>query len=87
MTRQDIIEKNKHLFWYINKEKLPELSNDVLVEFIFNYGQWEDIKDLIKILGFKELKKVFNNIKGRQKGNYIPEMYDLLERIVTKYAS
>ena len=86
MTRDEFIENNKHLFWYINKDKLPEISNDVLVEFIFNYGQWEDIKQLVKIIGFKELKRVYQNIKGRQIGNYIPEMYDLLERIVTKYA-
>jgi hypothetical protein len=58
-----------------------------LVEFIFNYREWEDIKDLVKILGFDELKRVFQNIKGRQKGNYIPEMYDLLKRIVSQYAS
>lgn len=87
MTRAAFIEKNKHLFWYIKPEKLPTISNDVLVEFIFNYGQWEDIKTLIKIIGFKELKIVFDNIQGRNVGNYLPEMYDLLNRIVLKHVS
>jgi hypothetical protein len=87
MTREAFIEKNKHLFWYIRKDKLQDINNDVLVEFIFNYGQWEDIKELIKIIGFQELKRVFNDIQDRRVGNYFPEMYELLNRIVLKYAS
>jgi len=87
MTRAEFIEKNKHLFWYIKKEAIPNISNDILVEFIFNYGTWQDVKDLIKIIGFQELKRVYDNLEtDRQKGNYMPEMFDLLERITQKYA-
>ena len=50
MTRKAFLEKNKHLLWYIKPEKIDAISNDVLVEFIFNYGTWEDVKELIKIL-------------------------------------
>jgi hypothetical protein len=87
MTRAQFIEKNEHLFWYIKKEAIPKISNEVLVEFIFNYGTWEDVKELIKIIGFQELKRVYNEIKDRKVGNYIPEMLDLMGRITNKYAS
>jgi hypothetical protein len=87
MTRAAFIDKNKHLFWYIKKEAIPNISNDVLVEFIFNYGTWEDVKELIKIIGFQELKQVYENITDRRIGNYIPEMLDLMGRITHKYAS
>jgi hypothetical protein len=87
MTREAFIEKNKHLFWYIKKEAIPNVSNDVLVEFIFNYGTWDDVKELIKIIGFQELKQVYENITDRRIGNYIPEMLDLMGRITHKYAS
>lgn len=87
MNRQNFIEKNKQLFWYLKPEKIQDISNDVLVEFVFNYGTWDDIKELIDIIGYTELKRVFNHIQGRQKGNYSPEMYDLLKRIVYRYAS
>ncbi|MFY8188429.1 MAG: hypothetical protein ACOVLC_10780 [Flavobacterium sp.] len=87
MTRAEFIEKNKHLFWYIKKEAIPNISNEVLVEFIFNYGTWDDVKELIKIIGFQELKRVYETITDRQAGNYLPEMLDLMERITTKYAS
>lgn len=87
MTRAEFIEKNKDLFWYIKKEAIPNISNEVLVEFIFNYGTWDDVKELIRIIGFQELKRVYETITDRQVGNYLPEMLDLMERITTKYAS
>jgi hypothetical protein len=87
MSRSEFIEKHKALFWYIKKDKIPHIGNEVLVEFIFNYGTWEDVKDLIKIIGYQELKIVYEGITDRKIGNYLPEMYSLLERIVYKYAS
>ena len=87
MTRAEFIEKNAHLFWYIKKEAIPNIGNEVLVEFIFNYGTWQDVKDLIKIIGHKELKRVYDEITDRKIGNYLPEMLDLMERITLKYAS
>ena len=87
MTRAEFIEKNKHLFWYIKKEAIPNISNEILVEFIFNYGTWDDVKELIKIIGFQELKRVYEDVTDRKVGNYIPEMLDLMSRITNKYAS
>ena len=86
MTRAEFIEKNKDLFWYIDKTKLQDISDATLVEFIFNYGDWEDIKELCHIIGFPKLKEVYNNIHGRQVGNYFPEMYTLLGALVKRYA-
>ena len=87
MTRAEFIEKNKHLFWYIKKDKIQDIGNEVLVEFIFNYGTWEDVKELIKIIGFQELKVVYEATTDRKIGNYMPEMYNYLGLIVKKYAS
>lgn len=86
MTRAEFIEKNKHLFWYIKKDKIQDIGNEVLVEFIFNYGTWEDVKELIKIIGFQELKVVYEGITDRKIGNYMPEIYNYLGLIVKKYA-
>lgn len=87
MTREEFITKNAHLFWYIKKEAIPKISNEVLVEFIFNYGTWEDVKELIKIIGFQELKRVYDSITERKIGNYHPEIYNYLGLIIHKYAS
>lgn len=87
MTRAEFIEKNKHLFWYIKPDKIKDISNDVLVEFIFNYGTWDDVKELIRIIGYPELKRVYENITGRNVGNYFPPVYNFLSLIIQKYAS
>lgn len=87
MTREEFITKNAHLFWYIKKESLHKIDNEVLVEFVFNYGTWDDVKELIKIIGFKELKVVYDGITDRKIGNYHPEIYNYLALITRKYAS
>ena len=87
MTRAEFIEKNKHLFWYIKKDKIQDIGNEVLVEFIFNYGTWDDVKELIKIIGFQELKVVYEATTDRKIGNYMPEIYNYLGLIVKRYAS
>jgi hypothetical protein len=87
MTRDAFIAKNKHLFWYIKSEKIKDIDNEVLVEFIFNFGTWEDVKELVEILGYAELKKVYDGLDERKKGNYIPEFLNLFYLIAHKNAS
>jgi hypothetical protein len=57
------------------------------VEFIFNYGTWEDVKELDEVLGYKELRRVYESLDERQKGNYIPEFLNLFYLISYKHAS
>ncbi len=42
-----IIKHNSHLFWYIKKDKLDEISDQLLVETILNYGDWNSVQKLI----------------------------------------
>jgi hypothetical protein len=87
MTRAEFIEKNRHLFWYIKQDKIPEISNVVLVEFIFNYGTWEDVKELVEVLGYKELRRVYESLDERQKGNYFDPAINYLSLLTFKHAS
>lgn len=85
MTRDELIQKNKHLFWYIKKESLYNISDDVLVEFIINYGEMEAVKELIQVLGMENLKKVYKNITGKRVGNYLPASLHFLKLIVERF--
>lgn len=51
------IQKRKNLFWYI-KDTI-NLSEESAVEHILNYGDWNDVQILIKILGIKKVAKIF----------------------------
>ncbi len=80
------IRKHSALFWYIPEDKKEDLSPDVVVEFILNYGTLEDIKDLIKILGIEETARIFFAAEGRRKLNYFPEIYNFFSLYFKKYA-
>jgi hypothetical protein len=81
MTNHPEIRKfiNEHsaLFWYIPEQKKEEVSHELLVETILNYGSLEEIKQLFGILGIQEVSKIFFNAKGRKKLNYFPEIHNL----------
>ncbi len=81
------LEKTNIFFWYIKKEAIPNIGIEVLVEFIFNYGTWQDVKDLIKIISHPELKRVYDDIIDRKICNYMPEIYNYLRLITHKYTS
>ncbi len=80
------IRKHSSLFWYIPDDKKEEISEDILVEFILNYGSLEDVKELFRIMGIKETAKVFYQAEGRKKLNYYPEVYNFFDLYFKKYA-
>ena len=86
MTRMQIINKNRQLFWYTPEEKKQDISDALLVERILNDGSLDDYKDLVSALGGKRVAEVFFSAKGRQKGNYYPEIYHFYSLLLSKYA-
>ena len=76
MTRTQLIDKNKHLFWYTPEEKKHDVSDALLVERILNDGTMDVYHDLISVLGIEHVANVFFSATGRQKNNYHPEIYN-----------
>ena len=86
MTREQIIEKHKQLFWYTPEDQKKGISDAVLVERILNDGTLDDYRELIDTLGGKRVAKAFFSAKGRQKANYYPELYHFFSLLLRKYA-
>lgn len=86
MSREQIIDKHKSLFWYTPEDEKQNISDELLVERIFNDGTLEDCRELIQTLGGKRVAEVFFSAKGRQKNNYYPEIYHFFSLILKKYA-
>ncbi|MFA6950542.1 MAG: hypothetical protein WCQ70_07650 [Lentimicrobiaceae bacterium] len=80
------IRQHSNLFWYTSEDKKEDISHELLVETIFNYGNLNDIRQLINILGIKKLSEIFNGIKDRKKSNYYPEIYNFFSLVIKKYA-
>jgi hypothetical protein len=70
---KSFIRKHSDLFWYIPEDKKENISQDVLVEFILNYGDMEAVRELFSILGTDVVAGHFFksiNLSERRKGNY-----------------
>jgi len=66
----DFISKRKHLIWYVKDYRA--LNEEAIVEAALNYGNWDDVQEMIKILGMEKAAQIFRKqmITGRQRGNY-----------------
>src|SRR3989338_4829339 len=87
MTTREFIKKRKHLIWWT--KNYDHLNNEAIVEATLNYGDWDDVQTLLKILGRKKVAKIFRakskpSPLGRQ--NYRPEVKNYFARYFNKYA-
>ena len=73
-TREQFIDENAVLFWYIKKDKLHAISDEVLVEFILSYADLPQIKELFKIVGEEKVAKIIEynliKVKEHKRQNY-----------------
>ena len=83
---KQFIREHSNLFWYTPEEKKEEISHELLVETILNYGDLQSVKQLINILGFDRLAEIFSGLEGRKKLNYYPEIYHFFSILVKKHA-
>ena len=83
---KEFIRENSSLFWYIPENKKEDISLELIVETILNYGNLDSIKKLIKISGIKQVAAIFFNAKGRKELNYYPEIRNYFSLLFRKYA-
>ncbi|MBI4135417.1 hypothetical protein HY477_01650 [Candidatus Uhrbacteria bacterium] len=80
------IKKRKYLIWYTeNFDNLPASS---IVEATLNYGNWDDVQKLIKILGIKEVARIFRAQNSLRWGrtNYHPKTAQFFKLYFTRHA-
>lgn len=83
---KQFIREHSALFWYTPEDKKEEISNEFLVETILNYGDINDVRMLMKIIGMERLSEIFSGLQGRKKLNYYPEIYHFFSLLIQKYA-
>lgn len=86
LDRQQYIETHKTLFWYTPERQKKNISDLLLLETVLNYGTLDDCRQLFNIMGIQHAAKVFFSAKGRQKGNFFPEIYNFFTLVFNKYA-
>lgn len=86
MTIHEFIKQRPYLVWYVKDlDKLDEAS---IVEHVLNYGDWDDVQEMIKILGMRKVAEIFRTKStpsemGRQ--NYRPEIINYFNLYFNKH--
>ncbi len=70
---KQFIKDNSSLFWYIKEEAKENLSHEVVVEFVLNYGDDKMCKRMFEILGIKHVAEIFyKQTAPDRRVNYFP---------------
>ncbi|GHT57494.1 hypothetical protein FACS18945_1940 [Bacteroidia bacterium] len=86
---KEYISKRRNLFWYTPESKIYDISDSFLVETILNYGTMADVRELLKIMGIKNVAKIFFdsiNQSDRRKNNYMELPLNYFTLLFNRYA-
>jgi hypothetical protein len=86
---KQFIRENSSLFWHIPDDKKEEISKEVLVETILNYGDMKAVGRLLNLLGINEVADIFfrsTAVSNRRKGNYHELTLNFFTHLFRKYA-
>jgi len=84
MTLQNFIKKRPYLVWHTRD--FDQLSQEAIVEAVLNYGDMNDVRKLISILGIQETARIFREQTNRARINYRPEVVNYFRLYFQKYA-
>jgi hypothetical protein len=73
---KEFIKEYSYLFWSTAEDKKENISHELLVETILNYGELPAVKKLFELVGLEETARIFCKAEGRQIGNYLPMMHN-----------
>lgn len=63
----EFIKKRKYFFWYVPEDELKNLKDESIVEHTLNYGNWDDVQELISILGMERTAAIFREKSKKSK--------------------
>lgn len=84
MKASDIIQKKPGLIWYT--KNYDGLSDEAVVEAVLNYGDMDDVRKLMQIVGIKKVADIFRENAFRQRTNYRPEIKNYFRLYFGRYA-
>ena len=86
MTPNEFIKQRPHLIWYT--KNYDDLNAEAVVEATLNYGNWEDVQTLIRIIGIKEMARIFKAQTNprRMRINYHPKTAHFFKLYFNRHA-
>ncbi len=84
LTPQEFIKQRPYLVWYV--KDFNKLNNESIVEHTLNYGDWDDIRELLAILGVKKTAAIFSEQISKKRINYDPKIINYFKLYFSRYA-
>lgn len=86
-ARETYIRRRRPLFWSVSDDKLADISDELLVESILNYGTLDDVRELIQLLGLQQTADIFfKTTANRSRHNYFPEAANFFRLYFNRHA-
>ncbi len=83
MNLEEFKKSRKYLFWDVKIEKLNE---EAVVERILNYGDWDDVEEMFKVIGIKKVAKIFRKQIAWPRNNYRRQIKNYYTMYFKKHA-
>ncbi len=84
---REFIKKRPYFIWYVGN--YDALSAESIVEATLNYGDWDDVQELIRIMGVRGVADIFrekSTPSQMKRQNYFPEVKHYFTLYFNKYA-
>lgn len=80
----DFVKKRKYLFW--STKNYDGLDAAAVLEGVLNYGDMDDVRELLKLIGIKEAAKIFYRDTHRTRVNYDRKIVNYFTLYFNRYA-
>jgi len=81
---RDYVKSRPYLMW--STSDYENLSPEIIVESILNYGDWDDFNFVRDLFGVKELSLIFEKILKKRRVNLRPPTVNYFKNYFNKYA-
>lgn len=85
MDLRSFIKKRPYLIWHT--KNFDKLSDEAVVEAVLNWGDFDDVKKLLSILGVQKTAQIFYKQLQQERINYDPKVRNYFELFFKKYVS
>jgi hypothetical protein len=82
----DFIRENSSLFWYIPDQEKENISPELLVETIFNYGDEKAVQKLFLLMGINNVADIFYRQISGERVNYFPAVINFFNLYFQRHA-
>jgi hypothetical protein len=86
---KDFIRANGSLFWYTPEDKGENVTDELLVETMLNYGSLEQIQQLFNLMEMRNVADIFFhsiNLSERRKNNFFELTVNYFTLFFNRYA-